>query len=99
MAPHQRTRRGGTLLSEALEEILRLRRRWLKQEAGWQPIDSAPRDGTRILLFHSGIAGSGRWAGYFKEGWFNDRDIRVCPTHWTPLPESPIEINGEASST
>ena len=62
----------------------------------WQPIDTAPRDGTNILLFVCGSVIEGWWC----EQW-NDWEVvclssHVCgsiddgtPTHWMPLPDPP----------
>jgi hypothetical protein len=59
-----------------------------KQSAMWQPIETAPGDGSRILICtesgHVLIAG---WAVKLNvSGWWNDN-----PTHWMPLPEPPEE--------
>ena len=64
----------------------------------WQPIETAPKDGTTVLLFSPGY---GRWLGSHtgKPVWYcskiGDRDIPPPkseiskPTHWMPLPEPP----------
>jgi hypothetical protein len=57
----------------------------------WQPIDTAPRDGTEILLFARGhhsddYRGVGQWSEQSNK-WFWSFAIR--PTHWMPLPEPP----------
>lgn len=63
----------------------------------WQPIDSAPRDGTYVLLVSSGGA---VWQGYWRKsdeapyghaGWtrFNSCDIQWQPNHWMPMPKPP----------
>lgn len=69
----------------------------------WQPIATAPKDGTRVLLAEPGyLTGmpvhnlvTGWWcpsAHYFEGGsWCDDRHIseNVLATHWMPLPEPP----------
>ena len=63
----------------------------------WQPIDSAPRDGTEVLLWYEDYLGtkdfvvSGHWlidVPSYEETWehscgFGDADM------WMPLPEAP----------
>jgi hypothetical protein len=72
-------------------------------QVGWQPIESAPRDGTRIL-------GWNKWDGVLVyepyrygsngqfEGWrspLDHEDTFDFPTHWQPLPSTPTQ--GEAA--
>lgn len=60
----------------------------------WQPIETAPRDGTRIRLWHNqsheGYATTGEWDGkewtmcnYFIS---TDRRMFTQPNVWLPLP-------------
>lgn len=64
----------------------------------WQPIETAPKDGTEILLFdpdNSDDHNGGVAQGYFsmKDGGRNEwvsMVFKTCkPTHWMPLPSPP----------
>ena len=65
----------------------------------WQPIETAPKDGTLVLLYAQGTLASGVYeAGdwYFWEGEIVDCEGRLNhwikgfgPTHWMPLPPPP----------
>lgn len=71
----------------------------------WQPIETAPRDGTRVLLWACdpcypkgkplvGYFENNKWhlSGHeFTECWINNFDEYFNPTHWMPLPEPPKE--------
>lgn len=73
----------------------------------WRTIDSAPRDGTRILLYIpscgsyvSSKVAAGRWNARDSRPYFtNDRERmdgvvftrKNKPTHWMPLPEPPSD--------
>lgn len=56
---------------------------------GWQPIETAPKDDTNVLVFCEGLV----WVASYYHGmwWFEKRDdISLSePTHWMPLPEPP----------
>lgn len=70
----------------------------------WRTIGSAPRDGTRILLWwrHNAVPTIGWWndgsddCGEFPAGWISEADDFTpvnqhdC-THWLPLPLPPVE--------
>jgi len=59
----------------------------------WQPIETAPGDGRRMLL--AGTAEGFSWLtiGSFdtaRDAWVSDVNLRLRePTHWMPLPEPP----------
>ncbi len=70
----------------------------------WQPIESAPKDGQRILLIDTDhdiqVALFGRYyddeAEMIVSGWTpNELIYYVDPdfTHWMPLPEPPKKAN------
>jgi len=71
----------------------------------WQPIETAPKDGTEILLYDkykdiNKASWIDNWCGSdarYQMQWCiygsMDSDDRYrtvdCPTHWMPLPEEP----------
>jgi hypothetical protein len=75
----------------------------------WQPIDSAPKDGTNILLTDGTTVSQGGWldaaaqgvdpeaAHTILEDWWSV-DL-ISPTHWMPLPASPVESVPGAEKT
>lgn len=63
----------------------------------WQPIDTAPKDGTWVLLLwpinsHVGpVACEGQYY-HAKDGdsfWWSMLKLKTEPTHWMPLPPTP----------
>ena len=77
----------------------------------WQPIETAPKDGTRVLIYDGVAIKSGmfvQWFHYFlqekQEGWgtnwdneFQAPDEVMYPTHWMPLPAPPLPDNAVMS--
>jgi hypothetical protein len=53
----------------------------------WQPIETAPRDGTEILCFDKYCVVM-HWHELCKM-WFTDDGNTGEPTHWMLLPEAP----------
>ena len=65
----------------------------------WQPIESAPKDGTRVLLWTGNLsalptgtemvwsATVGWWDREMSHQWIHGSG--VDPTHWMPLPAPP----------
>lgn len=65
----------------------------------WQLIETAPKDGTIVLLARRGIKGCVFTARYHNGLWMDDwlgvdYSNTVYPTHWQPLP-APPEKEGE----
>jgi hypothetical protein len=60
--------------------------------AAWQPIETAPKDGSEILVarpggeFQSGGVDKDRWQ---RRAWWKSAGDNQ-PTHWQPLPAPPI---------
>lgn len=68
--------------------------RWRELQRGWQPIDSAPRDGTGILLgWFPGWPADAVAVGHWRQShglWFTPGFPAIePPTHWQPLPQPP----------
>lgn len=67
----------------------------------WLPIDSAPKDGTEVLVWAcmtiyakklsaSDADKSCIWVARWDAGcWLSVDDCRLSPTHWMPLPPPP----------
>ena len=58
----------------------------------WRPIETAPKDGTEILIVDRVGMCVAKWAeycgwiSYTDDGWY---EACVWPTHWRPLPPAP----------
>jgi hypothetical protein len=69
----------------------------------WQPIETAPKDGTPLMLFARSIHAT---ASIPMFGWFLDgygwiaqsfhRIDRIVPSHWMPRPEFPADLSQKA---
>ena len=57
----------------------------------WQPIETAPRDGTEILCYDSAVLyGKGNIILNWENGSWVDFYKRIYdPTHWMPNPKPP----------
>jgi hypothetical protein len=56
----------------------------------WLPIETAPKDGTDVLVYGHGVIRTAIWDG--KTGAFRVNAyafVVIDPTHWQPLPEPP----------
>lgn len=57
----------------------------------WQPIETAPKDGTPIIAYphtDGGGVGLAIWSNMTTGQWRSEYD-REWPTHWMPLPKPP----------
>ena len=61
----------------------------------WQPIETSPRNHTRILLFVPPYGSTtGHWDCLFGDDGWNMHAVlnkSAEPTHWMPLPDPPKE--------
>jgi hypothetical protein len=59
---------------------------------GWQPIETAPKDETRVLIF-TPIEGISTASFAYGDQWDDGINIPPLPTptHWQPLPAAPTE--------
>lgn len=93
----ERAREAATLIASQAAEIAALGE---KVEAGlrWRDISTAPKDGTRVLLWEKGfLVMIGAWLehtgmAYMEPRWWsNGVPIIPPPTHWQPIPETNIK--------
>ena len=55
----------------------------------WKPIKTAPKDGTRILIFVQDIIVTIHWDGYDWAGEDGIGDWEPTPAYWMSLPKPP----------
>lgn len=61
----------------------------------WQPIETGPKDGTKVLIVYEAAAGlrvtQAQWNGNeYHRGWYCDVGF-VPATHWMPMPPPPTK--------
>jgi hypothetical protein len=61
---------------------------WVRWSDAWQPIESAPIDGT-VLLVHGARGVELGWCVHGRWYWHGGNSLVDVPTHWMPLPEPP----------
>lgn len=76
------------------------------EKSAWRPIETAPRDGTFVLLYaptrpYDGPQQVGCFLPPVEEGdqgcwWLADGRYQDRPTHWQPLPPPPVVTAGDA---
>lgn len=60
----------------------------------WQPIETAPKDGTAIWVSAVGVGEPVRTVQHWYGEWvniYNGDSIGWEPTHWMPLPAPPLD--------
>lgn len=70
----------------------------LEAATQWQPIATAPKDGTMIVLLAENTAvnvGSYSADSYNQWRWRRVNGGRIAPTHWQPLPQPPQPATGQ----
>lgn len=60
----------------------------LKAAQTWQPIESAPKDGTRVMVSSRTTVDAAQWSDR-RDAWMISPDWSTDPTHWMPLPPAP----------
>jgi hypothetical protein len=64
-----------------------------EQGSGWQPIETAPKDGTNVLVWcpyrRIPVAATWQTAEFY---WVELYQGSVTPTHWIPLPDPPAAL-------
>lgn len=95
---------GGDLRIQRRDELRSiLRRHFAGLEAEqWRPIETAPKDGTPILLWNptwyqdKGGMCVGLWSTVSPAGWYAvEHAMHIDPTHWRPLPPPPKEADDD----
>jgi hypothetical protein len=91
-----------TLAIKAADAIERLKRERDDARAAWQPISTAPKDETHILVcgpdknggtYQSVCAWPRNWSGMWPVAYM--AYAAGEPTHWMPLPQPPKEDGDE----
>ena len=86
-------------LNELAQDPYRLSR-------GWQPMETAPKDGTLVLCWDEFKECDFMWYGIIQQwnepkdilGWMYVATNTEChPTHWMPLPKPPAAKEGKSS--
>ncbi len=65
----------------------------------WQPIETAPKDGTRVLLYEPRDDEHMIEVGFWDyDSWYGPVHVyTIWPTHWQPLPTPPATSMAEVN--
>ena len=61
----------------------------------WMPIESAPKDGTYVLIYtgpEEGLMYAAYWST-LHDDWRSNLETVYGATHWMPLPEPPVGVD------
>jgi len=64
--------------------------------AHWQPIDTAPKDGTWVMTYGPSLKMRFYpFVAFYDHGWVGvtDEEHEFTPTHWMPLPNAPSAVS------
>ena len=61
----------------------------MNDEGGWEPIETAPTDGTRMLLYYPDCPGREMFVGAWDISARSAHKGCAQPSDWRPLPEFP----------
>lgn len=67
-----------------------------EEEEKWQPIETAPKDGTQILAWYPGLRSTPVQTWWLPGA--NRWHLTGNPTHWQPLPPAPRSLNDDETS-
>lgn len=75
-----------------------------KTMSDWQPMETAPKDGSYVLIFDGEDVVMARWLKSkinerWSDDWYDDKDYNADAIFWMPLPEPPKLENGEKTLT
>jgi hypothetical protein len=91
---------GLTATIDSLKAELAEARSWTEPQSAWQPIETAPRDGSRFLGWCAVPIGEEPRIVTWTRGAFYAYGVQQNVTHWQPLPGSPISrpqhLSGDA---
>ncbi|MDR5008255.1 hypothetical protein RGK87_04435 [Agrobacterium fabacearum] len=90
------TERNVKALSEAFNAARSALSAQVQDVAGWQSIETAPKDGSQFLAFGIGGYFNCWWHdnGYGEQYWMDDADSEPNPSHWMALPAAPAKQEG-----
>lgn len=61
----------------------------------WEPIETAPKDGTDVLVFAPSLYGENKFQVaycFYGQLWeYGYEGTPITPTHWMPLPKPPAD--------